>query len=374
MNMVLNSSNVIAVIKSTVCIKAYMLHMHEELVNKGHKSGIYKMLKKLLDPKETEILSNYIGNIVMITQEKIDQSSTNIELLTISLQKMQKCSLPSTIQGLALLFSRFLIRSPNDVQNYLTTTQIDTRMGLKVLMDRWMLHQPKFIGKLTKNTTYMALVKLFSQKDKRLETLLVIGYDPSHTNKSPEVTAPLKILSTLVRCLDNELKILQRESQTVNKLAEKYQQDHNDYYGEDGRLDTINDEDDDFDEDDMRLNGLEDEILDDVAVHIQPDYEDIKDDIEARFKKGGFEAVETQSQSIMSAMLGFDEMEGHECDEATEDDLRGLNDEGLDFELKEMLRDFLKKQWNNDREYMERSVSLLPTGDQTMFKKHIANS
>ena len=371
MNMVLNSTNVIAVIKSTVCIKAYMLHMPEELINKGYKPTVYKMLKKLLDPKETEILSNYIGNIVMITIEKIDQSSSNIELLTVSLQKMLKCSLPSTIQGLALLFSRFLIRSPADVLNYLTTTQIDTRMGAKVLMDRWMLHQPKFIGRLTKNTTYKALVELFSQKDKRQETLLVIGYDPSHTNKSPEVAAPLKILSTLIRCLDNELKIQHRENLTVNKLAEKYQNDHNELYGDDGRLDTINDDDDDFDEDDMRMNNLEDDVLDNVAVHIQPDYEDIKDDIEARFKKGGFEAVETQSQSIMSAMQGFDEMEGNECDEATEDDLRGLADSGLDFEQKDMLKEFLKKEWDNNREYLERSISLLPSGDQTMFKKHV---
>ena len=129
MHMVLNSTNVIAVIKSTVCIKAYMLHMSNELINKGYKNTVYKMLKKLLEPKETEILSNYIGNIVMITIEKIDQSSSNIELLTVSLQKMLKCSLPSTLQGLALLFARFIIRSPNDVLNYLTTTQIDTRMG-----------------------------------------------------------------------------------------------------------------------------------------------------------------------------------------------------------------------------------------------------
>ena len=70
MHMVLNSTNVIAVIKSTVCIKAYMLHMSSELVSKGYKNSIYKMLKKLLEPKETEILSNYIGNIVMITIEK----------------------------------------------------------------------------------------------------------------------------------------------------------------------------------------------------------------------------------------------------------------------------------------------------------------
>lgn len=175
------------------------------------------MLKKLLDPKENEILSNYIGNIVMITIEKIDQTSFNIELLTVALQKMLKCSLPSTIQGFTLLFSRFIIRSPNDVMNYLTTTQIDTRMGLKVLMDRWLLHQPKFIGKLTKNTTYLSLVKLFTLKDKRLETLLVIGYDPSHTQKSPEIACPLKILSTLIRCLDNELKIIHREQMTVNR-------------------------------------------------------------------------------------------------------------------------------------------------------------
>lgn len=38
----------------------------------------------------------------MITIDKIDQSSSNIELLTLALQKMLKCTLPSTIQGLAL--------------------------------------------------------------------------------------------------------------------------------------------------------------------------------------------------------------------------------------------------------------------------------
>lgn len=186
-----------------------MLHMSEELIAKGYKQSVYQMMKKLLNPKETEILSNYIGNIVMITIEKvcflklkikIDQSSSNIELLTLALSKMVKCTLPSTLQGLALLFSRFIIRSPNDVLSYLTNAQIDTRMGLKVLMDRWLLHQPKFIGRLTKNTTYLALTKLFTLNDSRLETLLVIGYDPSHTQKSPEVSVPLKVLSTIIRC------------------------------------------------------------------------------------------------------------------------------------------------------------------------------
>ncbi len=50
---------------------------------------------------------------------------------------------------------------------------------------------------------FMALSKLFLIGDKRIDNLLVIGFNPSHTNVSNDVTAPLKILATLIRCLDN---------------------------------------------------------------------------------------------------------------------------------------------------------------------------
>jgi hypothetical protein len=51
---------------------------------------------------------------------------------------------------------------------------------------------------------FMALSKLFLLGDKRVDNLLVIGFNPSHTNISNDVNAPLKILATLIRCLDNE--------------------------------------------------------------------------------------------------------------------------------------------------------------------------
>jgi hypothetical protein len=51
---------------------------------------------------------------------------------------------------------------------------------------------------------FMALSKLFLLDDKRVDNLLVIGFNPSHTNISNDVNAPLKILATLIRCLDNE--------------------------------------------------------------------------------------------------------------------------------------------------------------------------
>jgi hypothetical protein len=51
----------------------------------------------------------------------------------------------------------------------------------------------------------MALSKLFLLSDKRVDNLLVIGFNPSHTNVNNDVNAPLKILATLIRCLHNEL-------------------------------------------------------------------------------------------------------------------------------------------------------------------------
>jgi hypothetical protein len=50
----------------------------------------------------------------------------------------------------------------------------------------------------------MALSRLFLLNDKRVDNLLVIGFNPSHTNVNNDVNAPLKILATLIRCLDNE--------------------------------------------------------------------------------------------------------------------------------------------------------------------------
>jgi hypothetical protein len=51
----------------------------------------------------------------------------------------------------------------------------------------------------------MALSKMFLLGDKRIDNLLVIGFNPSHTNINNDVNAPLKILATLIRCLHNEM-------------------------------------------------------------------------------------------------------------------------------------------------------------------------
>lgn len=47
-------------------------------------------------------------------------------------------------------------------------------------------------------------MKVFVQRDPRIESLMVIGYNPSHSNINSEVNAPFKILSLMLRFLENE--------------------------------------------------------------------------------------------------------------------------------------------------------------------------
>lgn len=41
-------------------------------------------------------------------------------------------------------------------------------------------------------------------RDSRIESLMVIGYNPSHSNINSEVNVPFKILSTLLRFLNTD--------------------------------------------------------------------------------------------------------------------------------------------------------------------------
>lgn len=126
--------------------------------------------------------------------------------------KLYHCRLPTSVQGIALLFSRYFLQSFDQITSYLRDLVVkNTKQGLKILMDRWLLHQPRFIGKLTKNCTYAALMAIFKSKHQAFTGLLVLGFDPSNRRASPEVSASLKILSTLIRCYGNESKSTHKE-------------------------------------------------------------------------------------------------------------------------------------------------------------------
>jgi len=65
--------------------------------------------------------------------------SADLEILKLVCNKIMKSRLASVIQGLVLVFARMIIINAQDTVNFLTTFSVDNRMGLKVLIDKWLL-------------------------------------------------------------------------------------------------------------------------------------------------------------------------------------------------------------------------------------------
>lgn len=112
-DIILMSQNPIAVIKASVCLKSYFLYTYEHLQNRNLMSKVFSVLDRLLKPKEMEILSQYCGNLVMVITERIqnDNKEASIELMKRLLTKLSKSALPTTVQGVALYFSRLINKS-----------------------------------------------------------------------------------------------------------------------------------------------------------------------------------------------------------------------------------------------------------------------
>jgi hypothetical protein len=138
-----------------------------------------------------------------------------------------------------------------------------------------------FRGYYTKNVTFSALLKILVQRDPRIESLMVIGYNPSHSNINSEINAPFKILSLMLRYLENELS----PKKGKRPVPQSYDNDEDeeeksgsmitpgyklrrDLMGDGERLDTIDgDDEDENEEDNNRNEGGTDRIevnLDDV--------------------------------------------------------------------------------------------------------------
>lgn len=142
----------------------------------------------------------------------------------------------------------------------------------------------------------MALTKLFLAKDSRVETLLVIGFNPSHSNMQGiiinfcsfynmeiEVYAPFKILSLFIRGLDAEIKSIALRN---GKMAQGEGENGGGGSGfmnrnddEDGRMDTMGDDDyDDYND----MDDIDDEDKLQIDLNIQAD-DDYNNEIEKKF-------------------------------------------------------------------------------------------
>ena len=213
-------------------------------------------------------------------------------------------------------------------------------------------------------------------KNSIVESLMVIGYNPSHSVASVEVNAPCKILSVLIRCLNNEIMQEKIKNKKTN-LDELDNEDDRDNYedNEDNNNanedDEVKEEDEEKEEKDKKDDGKID-IGDEEFNNIQEEPKDFSSKLSFlnnQGKTGGLNNLEQGSEIYLTEMLGFDynDLDSDE-EENVEDDLVYLTDIEFDFVLKDYLLDFFHKFYKTDELYLTECLKLLPKEDQKMFK------
>ena len=340
---------------------------------------LLKVIDHYLDMSLLENSMLYLGNVICQFFFHIENKIIP-NLLENIVKRIYKAKMPSIVQSLILVFSRFIVKYPIDTLNFLISIQVENRVGLKVLIDKWLLHQPLFRGKYFKNISIKALSVLYSMKNSIVESLMVIGYNPSHSVASVEVNAPCKILSVLIRCLNNEIMQEKIKNKKTNLDDLDNEDDRDNYDDNEDRDDNNANDDDEFKEEDEDEKEKEKEKKDDNKIDIgDEEFNNIQEEpkdfssklsfLNNQGKAGGLNNLEQGSEIYLTEMLGFDynDLDSDE-EENVEDDLIYLTDIESDFVLKDYLIDFFHKFYKTDELYLTECLKLLPKEDQKMFK------
>ena len=356
-------------------LRFYIALCKNIIIRQNQVPLILKVIDHYLDMSLLENSMLYLGNVICQFFFHIENKIIP-NLLENIVKRIYKAKMPSIVQSLILVYSRFIVKFPIDTLNFLISIQVENRVGLKVLIDKWLLHQPLFRGKYFKNISIKALSVLYSMKNSIVESLMVIGYNPSHSVASVEVNAPCKILSVLIRCLNNEIMQEKIKNKKTN-LDELDNEDDRDNYedNEDNNNanedDEVKEEDEEKEEKDKKDDGKID-IGDEEFNNIQEEPKDFSSKLSFlnnQGKTGGLNNLEQGSEIYLTEMLGFDynDLDSDE-EENVEDDLVYLTDIEFDFVLKDYLLEFFHKFYKTDELYLTECLKLLPKEDQKMFK------
>ena len=356
-------------------LRFYIALCKDIIIKQNQVPLLLKVIDHYLDMSLYENSMLYLGNVICQFFFHIENKIIP-NLLESIVKRIYKAKMPSIVQSLILVYSRFIVKFPIDTLNFLISIQVENRVGLKVLIDKWLLHQPLFRGKYFKNISIKALSVLYSMKNSIVESLMVIGYNPSHNMASVEVNAPCKILSVLIRCLNNE--IMQEKIKNKKTNYDDLDNENDDNYNDDDDDEKLNEEDfkdeDDDNEDKNKKNDDDGkiDIGDEEFNNIQEEPKDFSSKLSFlnnQGKSGGLNNVEQGSEIYLTEMLGFDynDIDSDE-EENVEDDLVYLTDIDYDFVLKDYLIDFFTKFYKTDELYLTECLKLLPKEDQKMFK------
>lgn len=381
----LESQDLYLLLHTTSTLRTFIAVSHEKIKERKVSKKILEVAKKMLLPETTEATAVFLGNFIIQIFSKISPK-IDTDILMGIVEKVRKCRIPTIVQSLVLVYARLFHTNPDKIIQFLSETSVNNKISLKVLLDKWLLHQPLFRGNYAKNTTFSALLNIFSLENPQIMSLNVVGYNPSHKNTKSEVNAPFKILSTLLRMIKNEEQI---EKKRKNNEGKGETAGYSFNFDGDGRLDTMGQDDyydDDYNSDfgegeneenkgqiEVDMNDLEQRDADDL---FKDDEEEEQVDLLADFikesKDKGLADLETGSEVYMSEMLGFEIEDAEEMEEQNEEDLVSLADPWGSINLKEYIIEGLKKLYIEKSKYVKSCVKHLESDDKELFDKYIA--
>ena len=373
---------------TTSCLRTFIAISHEKIKQLKITKRILEVAKKMLKPETNESTAVFLGNFIIQIFSKISPK-IDTDILMGVIEKIRKCRIPTIVQSLVLVYARLIHTNPDKIIKFLSETSVNNKISLKVVLDKWLLHQPLFRGNYAKNTTFSALLKIFCLQNETILSQSVVGYNPSHKNVKSEVNAPFKILSTLVRMIKNEERIEKLNLKKHEEGKGETQSYKFAYDDENGRMDTIGGDDYDDDTYDIDNADLSDNDADIMKDQIEVDMDDMREKGEDIFnddedeqvdlladmikesKDKGLADLETGSEVYMSEMLGFEIEDAEEMEEQNEEDLVSLDDPWNNIQLKQHVIDGLKEMYRDQKDYMKSCVKHLENDDRLLFEQYI---
>ncbi|KAL6451490.1 hypothetical protein SBY92_002832 [Candida maltosa Xu316] len=182
------------------------------------ESGIDCMLKivsKFLSPELSDSAANKCGSIVISLIEQFQNHLSSdflTQILEATVKRLIIAKETPTIENLVMVFCQLVLKSPQDMLNFLSNMELQGKSGLTVVLPIWFDSYEVTRGFEQIKQNSLALGQIFGLGDPRVENLIVNGdiipYDTdliitrsmakSMPDRYTQISASLKIIKLLV--------------------------------------------------------------------------------------------------------------------------------------------------------------------------------
>ena len=142
--------------KGCSLLRFYIALCKDTIIKFNQIPLLLKVIDRYFDPEIYENSLLFLGNVICQYFYHIENKIIP-NILENIVKRIYKAKMPSIVQSLILVYSRFIVKYPIDTLNFLISIQVENRVGLKVLIDKWLLNHPLFRGKYFKNISIKAL-------------------------------------------------------------------------------------------------------------------------------------------------------------------------------------------------------------------------